>query len=120
MALCRRAKPAATPLTDRDALLADLDGVVDAGPGALPPAIESPNRAGESMRLGYITNTASRTDAPVAEHLTSLGLTVAPDDVVTSPQAAMRLLATMVPPPATILIVGGDGLVDETLKAGYT
>jgi HAD superfamily hydrolase (TIGR01450 family) len=120
MALFRRAKPASTPLTDRDALLADLDGVVYAGPGALPHAIDSLNRAGESMRLGYITNNASRTDASVAEHLTSLGLTVAADDVVTSPQAAMRLLATMVPAPATILIVGGDGLVDEAHKAGYT
>ena len=120
MALFRRAKPASTPLTDRDALLADLDGVVYAGPGALPHAIESLNRASASMRLGYITNNASRTDAAVAEHLTSLGLTVAADDVVTSPQAAMRLLATMVPAPATILIVGGDGLVDEAHKAGYT
>jgi len=120
MALFRRAKPASTPLTDRDALLADLDGVVYAGPGALPHAIESLNRAGESMRLGYITNNASRTDATVAEHLTSLGLTVAADDVVTSPQAAMRLLAAMVPAPATILIVGGEGLVDEAHKAGYT
>ncbi|MDQ0612363.1 glycerol 3-phosphatase-2 [Microbacterium sp. W4I4] len=120
MALFRRAKTASTPLTDRDALLADLDGVVYAGPGALPHAIESLNRASESMRLGYITNNASRTDAAVAEHLTSLGLTVAADDVVTSPQAAMRLLATMVPAPATILIVGGDGLVDEAHKAGYT
>jgi HAD superfamily hydrolase (TIGR01450 family) len=94
--------------------------VVYAGPGALPHAIESLNRAGESMRLGYITNNASRTDAAVAEHLTGLGLTVSADDVVTSPQAAMRLLATMVPAPATILIVGGDGLVDEAHKAGYT
>lgn len=121
MALFRRAQPpASTPLTDRDALLADLDGVVYAGPGALPHAIDSLNRASESMRLGYITNNASRTDAAVAEHLTSLGLTVAADDVVTSPQAAMRLLATMVPAPATILIVGGDGLVDEAHKAGYS
>lgn len=120
MALFRRAKPASTPLTDRDAVFADLDGVVYAGPGALPHAIDSLNRAGESLRLGYITNNASRTDASVAEHLTSLGLTVAAEDVVTSPQAAMRLLATMVPAPATILIVGGDGLVDEAHKAGYT
>src|SRR5690606_9335191 len=120
MALFRRAQPAPTPLTDRDALLADLDGVVYAGPGALPHAIDSLNRAGQSMRLGYITNNASRTDAAVAEHLTSLGLSVAADDVVTSPQAAMRLLARMVPAPATILIVGGDGLVDEAHKAGYT
>jgi ribonucleotide monophosphatase NagD (HAD superfamily) len=32
----------------------------------------------------------------------------------------MRLLTTMVEPPATILIVGGDGLVVEAEKAGYT
>ncbi|WP_423494043.1 HAD-IIA family hydrolase [Microbacterium esteraromaticum] len=120
MALFRRAKPASTPLTDRDALLADLDGVVYAGPHALPHAIENLNRAGESMRLGYITNNASRTDADVAAHLTDLGLTVAPDEVVTSPQAAMRLLSTIVPAPATILIVGGEGLVVEAQKAGYT
>ncbi|MFD5225928.1 HAD-IIA family hydrolase [Microbacterium sp. NPDC058342] len=120
MALFRRAKQASTPLTGRDALLADLDGVVYAGPGALPHAVDSLNRAGESLRLGYITNNAARTDASVAEHLTSLGLTVAPQDVVTSPQAAMRLLATMVTPPARILIVGGEGLVVEAEKAGYT
>ncbi|WP_313357241.1 HAD-IIA family hydrolase [Microbacterium sp.] len=120
MALFRRAKPAATPLTGRDAILADLDGVVYAGPLALPHAVDSLNQAAQSMRLGYITNNAARTDASVAEHLTSLGLTVAADDVVTSPQAAMRLLATMVPAPATILIVGGEGLVVEAEKAGYT
>ncbi|GAA2888104.1 HAD-IIA family hydrolase [Microbacterium esteraromaticum] len=120
MALFRRAKQASTPLTGRDTVLADLDGVVYAGPTAVPYAVDSLNRVAESMRLGYITNNASRTDASVAEHLTGLGLTVAADDVVTSPQAAMRLLTTMVPAPATILIVGGEGLVVEAEKAGYT
>lgn len=114
-------KPAQrTPLDGVDTVLADLDGVVYAGPGALPYAIESLNLAAESARLGYITNNASRTDVSVAEHLTSLGLTVAASDVVTSPQAAMRLLGEIVPAPATILVVGGDGLVDELQKAGYT
>lgn len=114
-------KPALrTPLDGVDAVLADLDGVVYAGPGALPHAVESLNAAAASARLGYITNNASRTDASVAEHLTSLGLDVAPADVITSPQAAMRLLAGIVPPPATLLIVGGAGLVDEAEKAGYT
>lgn len=120
MALFRRAKQASTPLTGRDTVLADLDGVVYAGPTAVPHAVDSLNRVAESMRLGYITNNASRTDASVAEHLSGLGLTVAADDVVTSPQAAMRLLTTMVPAPATILIVGGEGLVVEAEKAGYT
>lgn len=120
MALFSRKRSSATPLDGVDTVLADLDGVVYAGPGALPHAVDSLNRAAETVRLGYITNNASRTDASVAEHLSSLGLTVAPDEVVTSPQAAMRLLSTMVPPPATLLIVGGDGLVDEATKAGYT
>ncbi|MBS0024466.1 HAD-IIA family hydrolase [Microbacterium paraoxydans] len=121
MALFGRRRPLErTPLDGIDTVLADLDGVVYAGPGALPHAVESLNAAAATARLGYITNNAARTDVSVAGHLTSLGLTVAPSDVVTSPQAAMRLLTGIVPPPATILVVGGDGLVDEVQKAGYT
>ena len=120
MALFSRKRSLPTPLDGVDTVLADLDGVVYAGPGALPHAVASLNRASETARIGYITNNASRTDASVAEHLSSLGLAVKASDVVTSPQAAMRLLTAMVPPPATILIVGGDGLVDEAQKAGYT
>lgn len=113
-------KPTPTPLQGVDLVLADLDGVVYAGPGALPHAVESLNRVALDRRVAYITNNAARTDASVAEHLSALGLTVALDEVVTSPQAAMRLLSTIVPAPATILIVGGEGLVVEAEKAGYT
>ncbi|WP_448238476.1 HAD-IIA family hydrolase [Microbacterium paulum] len=109
-----------TPLDDVDAVLSDLDGVVYAGPGPLPYAVESLTRAGETRRLGYITNNASRRDSDVADHLRELGLTATqPDDVVTSPQAAMRLLRGRVMPGATVLVVGGDGLVFELEKAGY-
>lgn len=108
-----------TPLDGVDVVLADLDGVVYAGPGAIPHAVESLNAAREGRRLGYITNNASRTDASVADHLGELGLPTAPSDVVTSPQAAVRLLATRVPPGSTVLVVGGAGLVDELHKAGY-
>lgn len=118
MGLFSKSRP--TPLDGIDVVLADLDGVVYAGPSDLPHAVASLNQVAESRRVGYITNNASRTDAAVAQHLTSLGLTVAADDVVTSPQAAMRLLTTMVPPPAKLLIVGGEGLVVEAEKAGYT
>lgn len=117
MRLFSKARP--TPLDGVDVVLADLDGVVYAGAGALPHAVESLNRVAEKRRVGYITNNASRTDASVAEHLTDLGLSVAANDVVTSPQAAMRLLASIVPAPATLLIVGGEGLVVEAEKAGY-
>lgn len=118
--MARRSDPAPAPLDGVDVLLADLDGVVYAGPHALPYAVESINRAQADIRVGYLTNNASRTAASVAAHLTELGLRVVADDVVTSPQAAAVLLAGLVPAGSRILVVGGDGLVDEVQKAGFT
>lgn len=120
MALFRRSTEGPTPLDGVDLVLADLDGVVYKGPDAIPYAVESLNAVAETARVGYITNNASRTDASVAEHLTTLGLRVEPSDVVTSPQAAVRLLAEHVPAGSNILVVGGDGLVDEVQKGGFT
>jgi glycerol-1-phosphatase len=109
-----------SPLDGVDTVLADLDGVIYKGAGAIPFAVESINAAVASgVRVGYITNNASRTDASVAEHLSGLGLTVIPEDVVTSPQAAMRLLADLVPAGSTILVVGGDGLTVELERNGF-
>jgi HAD superfamily hydrolase (TIGR01450 family) len=108
-----------TPLDGVDLILADLDGVIYTGRHAIPHAIESMNAAQESLRVGYITNNASRTPSTVAEHLNGLGLKVAPDDVVTSPQAAIKLLAGLVPAGSTILVVGGAGLLDVVRGAGF-
>lgn len=118
MAMFSRRRTSWTPLDGVDAVLADLDGVVYAGAGALPWAVESLSALGE-RRLGFITNNASRTDEAVAEHLRELGLATQASDVVTSPQAATRLLRTRVEPGATILVVGGEGLVVELENAGY-
>jgi len=118
MALFSRRRETA-PIEGVDVVLADLDGVVYAGAGALPHAVESLNRARPGRTLAYITNNASRTDASVAAHLSELGLPTAAGDVVTSPQAAMRLLAERLSPGATILVVGGEGLVTEVEKAGF-
>ncbi|GAA1057597.1 haloacid dehalogenase [Agromyces luteolus] len=109
----------ATPLDGVDAVFADLDGVVYAGPHAIPHAVESLNRVAGSLPVAYITNNASRSDEQVAAHLTSLGLSPTPRDVVTSPQAAMRLLAASVAPGALVLVVGGDGIVTELERGGY-
>lgn len=115
----RRRISTATPLTGVDVVLADLDGVVYAGQKAIPYAVESLNRAAETLCVGYITNNAARTDRSVADHLTELGLEVAATDVVTSPQAAVRLLAGQAPAGSRILVVGGEGLVSEVEKAGF-
>jgi glycerol-1-phosphatase len=117
MGLFSRSTP--TPLHDVDLVLADLDGVVYAGSGAIPHAVDSLTRAASDRRLAYITNNASRRDSVVAGHLSDLGLPTRPDEVVTSPQAAMRLLRDRVPAGSTVLVVGGDGLVHELEKAGF-
>ncbi|GAA0442979.1 haloacid dehalogenase [Acrocarpospora corrugata] len=101
-----------THLIDRyDTLLLDLDGVVYLGRNAVPGAPEALRaaRAG-SVRLAYVTNNASRTPAAIAEHLTHLGVPADPADVVTSAQAAARLIAEHVPPGSRVLVVGGTGL----------
>ncbi|WP_427869604.1 HAD-IIA family hydrolase [Leucobacter luti] len=115
----RRAEAGPAPIEGRELLLADLDGVVYRGPGAIPGAVEELNRAAERARVGYLTNNASRTDRAVAEHLSGLGLRATADDVVTSPQAAVALLRQTVPQGSRVLVIGGDGLVDELGKAGY-
>lgn len=115
----RRVRPGAAPLDGVDLLLADLDGVVYRGETGIPHAVESLNRAHRRVRVGYLTNNASRTDAAVAAQLSALGLDVVPEDVVTSPQAAARLLADLVDPGSRVLVVGGDGLVAEVERAGF-
>ena len=119
MGLFRQKPEAASPLDGADAVFADLDGVVYAGAGAIPHAVESLNLAKQRMPVGYITNNASRSDATVAAHLSELGLAVQPTDVVTSPQAAMRLLEEQVAPGALVFVVGGEGIVVELEKRGY-
>jgi HAD superfamily hydrolase (TIGR01450 family) len=115
-----RREPSRSPLDGVDVVLADLDGVLYAGPEAIPHAVESltaAQRAG--IRVGCLTNNAARTDRAVADHLSQLGFGVRAEDVVTSPQAAMRLLVDLIEPGSTVLVVGGDGLVAEVDKAGF-
>lgn len=108
-----------TPLSGVDAVLADLDGVVYRGRLAIDHAVDSLNRASSSVRVGYITNNASRTADTVAAQLSGYGLDVRAEDVVTSPQAALRLLVDAVPAGSTVLVVGGEGLTSVVEEAGF-
>jgi glycerol 3-phosphatase-2 len=102
-----------------DALLADLDGVVYAGPHAIPGAVESLRRLAEiGVGLGYVTNNASRTPAQVAQHLRELGAPAEDHQVVSSSQAAAALLASMLPAGAPVLITGSAALAQEIELVG--
>ncbi|WP_157108805.1 HAD-IIA family hydrolase [Aldersonia kunmingensis] len=99
-----------------EALLLDLDGTLYLGPHAIPGTVEA--LAPGSERLLYVTNNASRSPSDVAEHLHELGFIATNDDVVTSSQAAARLLSERVDPGASVLVVGTEALADEVRRVG--
>ena len=100
------------PLNEiHDAMLLDLDGVVYIGPQAVPAAPEAVDKArAAGARVAFVTNNAGRTPARIAEHLTQLGVPAAPEDVVTSAEAAARLVADRYPAGSEVLVVGDTGL----------
>ena len=94
-----------------DVALLDLDGVVYLGGHPIAGAADALEKAiASGMRLAFVTNNASRTPSAIAAQLTGLGVPARTADVITSAQAAARLLAERLPPGAPVLVVGGIGL----------
>jgi glycerol-1-phosphatase len=102
----------AEPLdTTYDVALLDLDGTVYLAGAAIAGAPEALRKAAAAgMRLAYVTNNAFRTPAAIAALLVGFGVPATPQDVVTSAQAAARMLAERLPAGAPVLVVGGTGL----------
>ena len=102
-----------------DLAMLDLDGVVYVGRDAVPGAPDHVAAAREAgMRVAFITNNASRPPAAVAEHLRELGVEAADEDVVTSAQAAARVLLERLGEGARVVVLGAGGLVDAVTEAG--
>jgi glycerol-1-phosphatase len=102
-----------------DTAIFDLDGVVYVGGDAVldaPERIVAVREAG--MHVAFVTNNASRTPGAVASKLRQMGVDLDDRDVVTSAQAAARLLAGLVPRGSTVLVVGGRGLVEAVTEQG--
>jgi len=96
---------------DYDVLLFDLDGVVYIGGIAIPGAPEALQQAKQAgAHVAYVTNNASRTPAAIAALLDGMGAPVTEADVVTSSQAAARLLADKLPPKSRVLVIGATAL----------
>lgn len=102
----------AEPLSSRyDVAMLDLDGVVYRGGAVIDGVVDALTTAvAGGMRLSYVTNNASRTPAQVVRRLQAMGVPAQDGDVVTSAQAAARLVRDAVPAGSDVLVVGGEGL----------
>jgi ribonucleotide monophosphatase NagD (HAD superfamily) len=102
-----------------DLAMLDLDGVVYIGPDAVEGAALRLERAVDAgMHLAYVTNNASRPPSEVARHLTDLGNQADESAVVTSAQAAARLLPERLDPGASVYVNGGRGLYEALEERG--
>jgi glycerol 3-phosphatase-2 len=108
------------PLVEaHDLVMFDLDGVVYVGGEAIDGVAESIDRVrGSGRHVAFVTNNASRTPDQVAAKLTELGVSAEPGDVVTSAQAAARLLAKEHGAGARVMLLGGEGLRVALVEAG--
>lgn len=102
-----------------DGVVCDLDGVVYRGHRAVPHAVESLlSVLSAGVPVVYATNNASRTPDAVSGHLDDLGLPGTGARVVTSAQAAARLVAQRCPAGSPVLAVGGPGVALALEDAG--
>lgn len=108
-------------IDDHDAVLFDLDGVLYAGPEAVPGA---PEALTELKRRGidcaFVTNNASRSAEDIAAHLTELGVPAKAEEVFSSAPAGVAMMRAELPPPARVLVIGSDSLRHLVSEADYT
>lgn len=107
---------AATLADEYDCLLVDLDGTVFCGGQPTAGAVQTLHEI--PARVHFVTNNSSRSAAQVAAHLTALGFTAEPADVVTSAQVAAHLLAERLPASSPVLVVGTEALSAEISDVG--
>lgn len=99
-----------------DCLLLDLDGTLFRGHAPTEGAVQTLDGLGS--RALFVTNNATRSADEVAAHLTGLGFTATPQDVVTSAQSAARLLSQRLPAGSKVLVLGTDALAGEVAAVG--
>ena len=102
-----------------DGLVADLDGVLYRGKRPIPAAIAAVHTLRErGMRVVFCTNNSATTRADYVAKLASMGLQVAPDDLVNSSEVAARALAQRGLQGRRALVLGGPGVRDAVKRAG--
>lgn len=106
-------------IDDYDALLVDLDGVVQLDAQPIDGAAEALARARRAgSHIVFLTNNAARTPADVVERLGRFGVAARVDEVMTSALATARLLHQRFPARSPVLVVGGAGLTAAVSEAG--
>jgi HAD superfamily hydrolase (TIGR01450 family) len=105
-------------LESYDLAMFDLDGVVYVSGAAIDGVADRLRRVrAAGIHLAFVTNNASRTPEKVAANLVRLGIDADAADVVTSAQAAARVVRERFGRGAHVLLLGGPGLESALAEA---
>jgi HAD superfamily hydrolase (TIGR01450 family) len=103
-----------------ETVLFDLDGVIYEGENAIVDSVDSiASIRNSGIKVGYITNNSSRKPETIAQQLRGFGLELSEEEVISSAQAGVELLMTIIPAGSKVLVVGGEGLRSKVIEAGF-
>ncbi|MDR1392411.1 MAG: HAD-IIA family hydrolase [Bifidobacteriaceae bacterium] len=103
-----------------DVALTDMDGVLFRGNEPMVHAADQVGRARQrGMKFIFVTNNASRPPRLAAAKLGSMRIPADRDDVITSAQSGVSLMAEHIPAGSGVMAVGGNGLTEAVTKAGF-
>ena len=107
-------------LKEKSAFISDMDGVVYHGNHLLPGAAEFIRLLEErGLRYLFLTNSSERTPRELAEKLSRLGVTVAPEHFYTSALATADFLSRQ-KPNCSVFAVGEAGLANALYEKGIS
>ena len=103
-----------------DAALLDLDGTAYSGRSPIEHAASASEEAREAgLKIGFVTNNASRTPQMIADHLQELGFKAEPKDIMTSAMDVIAVMSEHLDEGSSVYVVGGEGLRQALRDAGY-
>lgn len=85
-------------------LLFDLDGVLYVGKEVIPGAIETIAKLRRHFTCRFITNTSTLSLESLQRKINSLGFDIAPEEIISAPQAALRYLEQQPNPTCRLLL----------------
>ena len=101
-------------------IVCDLDGVLWRGETPIAGSADAVAALrGVGRRVCFLTNNSSQPTGTVVEKLARMGVPSAPEDVLSSAQAAAALLVGDLAPGARVLVCGGPGVEEALTAAGF-
>lgn len=110
----------ARPLPRIAGVVSDLDGVVFRGDVAIDTAVTAfAAWARRGIPYCFVTNNSTRSPQSVAQKLNAMGVAVDADRVITSTDAALRILHARWPQGGTAYVIGAPALAQAVEAAGF-